>query len=86
MKNIITVALAVSLFACTAVFADDGNQGNTGNTIDCKDPNNCPPAVCTEGCPGPQAQMDAINEITLFGYVEDAFIEAATGIVDYTVL
>ena len=57
MKNLLTFTLALSLFGSIAVFADDGNQGTGNNTNNCTDPNNCPPAVCTEGCPAPRAEV-----------------------------
>jgi hypothetical protein len=78
MQKIITFALALSLFGSITVFAD-GNQGQTGNTNDCKNPDDCPPAVCTNGCPAPRVEVFTGDDITTWSYVEDIYIDVTKG-------
>jgi len=86
MNKISTLVLALSLFASIAVFADDGNQTGGGNTNDCRDPNNCPPAVCTNGCPAPVANGDTNNDPAVIDEIENTAIVVATETVEYLLM
>jgi len=84
MTKNLTLALALSLFGSIAVFADDGNQQGGGNTNNCMDPNNCPPAVCTQVCPRPMADSgDASDDMTVFSIVEDEIVDVTIETIEY---
>ena len=87
MRSILTLGLAVSLFASIAVFADDGNQGGGNRINDCTDPNNCPPEVCTQGCPVPPAMYQPEEDNTSgIGTVSEVIIDAAAATIELVIL
>ena len=88
MRSIFTLGLTVSLFASIAVFADDGNQGGGNRTNDCTDPNNCPPEVCTQGCPagGPVVYQSESDYTSLIGTVSEVVIDATAKTIELVIL
>jgi hypothetical protein len=83
MKRTLTLALSICLFASVTILAD-GNQGTGSRNNDCLDPNNCPPAECTQGCPDPGAFQAEEDEGDLAEYVEEFMIETILETIEFT--